>query len=55
MSNELQEIIRISKALTKHKIINKKSIESIILKRVLDEKIDNFINKQKLTIINELT
>lgn len=43
MSNEMKEIIRISKSLTKHMINDKKSIESIIIKKLLDRKINELL------------
>jgi len=50
MTKELNEILTICKLLTKHMINDKSSIETIIIKNLLDRKINSYLSVDGLTI-----
>lgn len=50
MTKEIKEILMICKNLTKHQLINKASIETIVVRKLLDRKIKEYLNKNNLTI-----
>ena len=49
MTKEIKEILMICENLTKHQLIDKASIETIVIKKLLDRKINEYLNKNNLT------